>query len=101
MQKCGGDDEEAEEVEGGPEAEAAEDAEGGPGAEAAEDAEGGPEAEVTEDAEGSEGVGSSWNYSIQGDPQGPHMWTVWPPRHIRPPAGATVDVWTTSRTLVD
>ena len=73
--------------------EAAEDEEGveEAEAEAAEDGEGAEEAEEGED--GSEGYGSSWDYQVQGDPQGPNMWTVWPPRRIRPPAGATEDVW--------
>ena len=102
---CGGDAEEAEfeeipqdeveEVEpedrlvGGPEAEGGgpEAEEGGPEAEAAG---GGPEAEAAE-AEG--GTGSSWSYSIQGDVNGPHMWSVWPPRRLRPPTGAVEDSW--------
>ena len=89
---CGGDDE-----GNGPEAAAAEAAEGGgPEAEAAEAAEeGGPEAEAA-GAGGASEDGSSWLHSVQGDMNGhngPHMWSVWPPRSIRPPPGATEDVW--------
>ena len=92
--KCGGDDEAAggADAEGGPEAEAAEEADAeadGAGAGAQDDAEG---AAVEADGAGDE-TGSSWEHSIQGERNGPHMWTLWPPRRIRPPQGATEDVW--------
>ena len=100
--KCGGD----EEIED-PEAEAgAEDAEAAEaGAEDAEAAAVGAagdaeaaEAEGAEEAHAEEGgeseTGSSWDHSVQGDLNGPHdMWSVWPPRRIRPPRGATEDMW--------
>ena len=87
-QKCGGDAEDAD----GPEAGEAEIAEDAGEDDNAEDARG-AEAAEEEEPESDSPIGSSWNYSVQGDPQGPHMWTVWPPRSIRPPNGATTDVW--------
>ena len=87
--KCGGDDE--AEAAGGA------DAEGGPEAEAAGEADAeadGAGAGAQDEADGAgDETGSSWEHSIQGERNGPHMWTLWPPRRIRPPQGATEDVW--------